>query len=143
MSQTMYFSEQFAVEHCCACGGAFAVPLEFQKRCISTKRTFYCPVGHGQSYKGESDKDKAQRLAGQLDQERTRLQQERQARISAEHAKDYAIRSRKAVSTRLKKVKHRVAHGVCPCCNRTFKQLAAHMAGQHPGYEAQHEPVAP
>lgn len=27
-----------------------------------------------------------------------------------------------------------VGAGVCPCCNRTFKNLARHMAGQHPGF---------
>jgi hypothetical protein len=24
--------------------------------------------------------------------------------------------------------------GVCPCCNRTFQQLARHMKAKHPGY---------
>jgi hypothetical protein len=28
-----------------------------------------------------------------------------------------------------------VANGVCPCCNRTFQNLARHMAGKHPDYE--------
>jgi hypothetical protein len=133
----------FTIVDCPRCGMPFGITKDYESRRRQDKRDFVCPSGHTMSYGGESDKDKAQRLAGQLDLERSRLQQERQARISAEHAKDYAIRSRKAVSTRLKKVKHRVANGVCPCCNRTFKQLAAHMAGQHPEYDTQHEPVTP
>ena len=32
------------------------------------------------------------------------------------------------------RIKKRVANGVCPCCNRTFKDLAAHMSTQHPDY---------
>lgn len=29
-----------------------------------------------------------------------------------------------------------VAAGVCPCCNRTFQQLARHMASKHPNVVA-------
>jgi hypothetical protein len=91
------------------------------------RKSWYCPNGHSQWFPGETAADKAQRLAGQLDMERTRRQQ-------AETDADYARRARKAVSTRLRKVKQRVGHGVCPCCNRTFKALADHMATKHPGY---------
>lgn len=117
----------FVVEHCCNCGMAFAMTADFQRRRIDDKRSFYCPAGHSQYYTGESAADRAQRLAGQLDMERTRRQQ-------VEHRLDYARRAQKATSTRLKKVMQRVGHGVCPCCNRTFQQLAKHMASEHPHY---------
>jgi len=119
--------DTFEIEHCYKCGIHFAMTKDFQDRRLSDHQNFYCPSGHPQHYIGESDRDRAQRLAGQLDMERTRRQQ-------AEKTADYATRSRKAVSTRLKKVKQRVGHGVCPCCNRSFKALADHMATQHPGY---------
>lgn len=32
------------------------------------------------------------------------------------------------------RTKNRVAKGVCPCCNRSFTNLAKHMAGQHPDF---------
>ena len=32
----------------------------------------------------------------------------------------------------LTRVKNRVSRGVCPNCNRTFKDLARHMASKHP-----------
>lgn len=32
------------------------------------------------------------------------------------------------------KVKRRVSKGVCPCCNRTFENLARNMESQHPAY---------
>lgn len=38
----------------------------------------------------------------------------------------------KGVATRLK---NRAAHGVCPCCNRTFQQLARHMSAKHPDFK--------
>lgn len=39
--------------------------------------------------------------------------------------------AQKAATTRLK---NRVKMGICPCCHRTFKQLAAHMKKKHPGF---------
>lgn len=126
-------TETFAVEHCCRCGVPFAMTADFQRRRLSDRDNFYCPAGHPQYYIGERDADRAQRLASQLDMERTRRQQ-------AEKTADYALRARKAVSTRLRKVKQRVGHGVCPCCNRTFRQLADHMATKHPGYAEKVDP---
>ena len=64
----------------------------------------------------------------QIKREQTRT---RTARAEAKHQKNVA-RSQKAAKTRLK---NRVASGVCPCCNRTFKQLAAHMSRQHPEFK--------
>lgn len=124
--------EKFEVEHCCNCGMAFAMHADFRRRKLSDKSTFYCPAGHAQHYTGESDRDRAQRLAGQLDMERTR-------RAQSERALEYQRRARKAISTRLQKTKARVGRGVCPCCNRTFTALAAHMASEHPGYASSEE----
>ena len=117
----------FTVLTCGECHVEFGMTNAMYKRRLEDKGAFYCPNGHRRCFIGESATDKAQRLAGQLDIERTRRQQ-------AQTQLDYARRARKAVSTRLKKVKQRVSHGVCPFCNRTFKALADHMATQHPGY---------
>lgn len=119
----------FTVIHCSSCNVAFGLQDSFIRNRRGDRKTFYCPNGHSQWYPGETDADKAQRLAGQLDMERSR-------RAGTEKQLDYARRSQKATSTRLKKVKQRVAHGVCPCCNRTFQQLARHMASEHPHYAA-------
>lgn len=126
---TITHTQTFTVFHCCSpgCGVAFALNDDFIHDRKRDRKSWFCPNGHSQWFPGETASDKAQRLAGQLDMERTRRQQ-------AEKSADYATRARKAVSTRLRKVKQRVGHGVCPCCNRTFKQLQAHMETKHPGY---------
>jgi hypothetical protein len=63
-----------------------------------------------------------------------RLQMEKNRREAAEseskHHKNVA-RSEKAAKTR---IKNRIKHGVCPCCTRTFANLAAHMKNKHPDY---------
>lgn len=37
------------------------------------------------------------------------------------------------------KLKKRIANGVCPCCKRSFCNLAAHMKTQHPEYTKEEE----
>lgn len=116
------------------CGISFALTDSFIRIRRSDRQSFYCPNGHSQWYPGETDETKIQKLTGQLDQERSRVASERRMRQEVNRKLDYQTRARKAVSTRLKKVKVRVGNGVCPCCNRTFSQLANHMASEHPHY---------
>ena len=120
-------SETFTVVHCANCGIAFGITSDLERCRRSDGQSFYCPAGHRQYFPGETDADRAQRLAGQLDIERTRLS-------SVKRQLDYQTRARKAASTRLRKVRQRIGHGVCPCCNRTFNQLAQHMAAKHPDF---------
>jgi uncharacterized small protein (DUF1192 family) len=54
--------------------------------------------------------------------------------VRAEADAESAKRSRNAYKGLFGRTKKRVAAGVCPCCNRTFENLARHMAGEHPGY---------
>ncbi|WP_159103999.1 hypothetical protein [Rhodopseudomonas sp. B29] len=51
--------------------------------------------------------------------------------------REAAERRAAAARGQVTKIKNRVGHGVCPCCNRTFANLARHMAGEHPGYTAE------
>jgi hypothetical protein len=38
-------------------------------------------------------------------------------------------------------MKKRAVAGVCPCCNRHFRELERHMASKHPKYAS--EPMVP
>ena len=46
-------------------------------------------------------------------------------------------RQASAAKAQVTKIKKRVGHGVCPCCNRTFGNLAAHIAQKHPTFTAE------
>lgn len=109
---------------CCNCYMHFAMDAEFRRHRIEDHMIFYCPVGHSQSYTGEREVDKLKRENQSLS---TKL---RWAETEAEDAK----RQRKEARAKLTKFKNRIAAGVCPCCNRTFQNVARHMAGQHPEY---------
>lgn len=88
--------------------------------------SFYCPNGHSLSFT-ETEVD---RLRKQLAGKDAALVHVRDQRDAAERA----LKSQKGANTRLRK---RIAHGVCPCCHRTFKQVSAHMDRMHPDYVAE------
>ncbi len=127
MATMMYTGELTVVV--CWCGIKHAVPSELRKFQLSQhedgKNHFVCcPLGHKYVPAGES---KAEILERQLQRERQRHDQTRADRDYKENQR----RAEKAAKTKLKK---RIAAGVCPCCNRTFQNLAKHMKGQHPEY---------
>lgn len=134
--------QEMVVETCCSCGMSFAMTAEFKRQKLDARGTkdawFYCPAGHNQYYLGKTD---AQKLQEQLDEERRLRQRAEQTtamwidaeREASEEAKYHRHRAAayKGHATRITK---RAKAGVCPCCNRTFQQLARHMATQHPTF---------
>lgn len=121
----------FATETCCNCYIAFAVPIEYQRKLRRNHNWFYCPNGHKQYYSAESDLDEQKRLRRKAEQRQNReISRHDQTRTLLRETE----RSRNAHKGAATRIKNRVAAGVCPCCNRTFKQLAAHMKNKHPNY---------
>ena len=109
---------------CITCGCHIALENEFYDRRLQDRRDFYCPNGHSQHFVAETE---AERLKKQLAEREAQLTRER-ARTSELNT---AITKAKRATARLKT---RIQNGVCPCCHRTVKQLAAHMASKHPDY---------
>ena len=94
--------------------------------------SFCCPYGHSAHYPaGPTIEDK-------LRQERDRLAQrvaEKDDEITRQRSRaDATERRLSAAKGRVTRIKNRVVHGVCPCCNRTFGDLQRHMASKHAGY---------
>jgi hypothetical protein len=135
---TITVEQKLVTETCCRCGMLYAMTEEFQSARRADKELFYCPSGHGQAYQGKTAE---QKLREQLDEERRTRQRaeqnveyQRQMRVEAEErAKHERSRANgyKGHATRITK---RAKAGVCPCCNRTFQQLARHMQTQHPRF---------
>ena len=104
-------------ETCFKCGCVFGMSSEFRKQRLNNHDTFYCPAGHGQVYTGKTE---AQKLREELDEERQRKLDALARANEAESAK-----------AKLERKLKRVDRGVCPECNRTFANLARHMACKH------------
>ncbi len=123
---------------CCKCGIEFHVPDHWDNKRREDHKTFYCPNGHPQGYYGKSQKEKRieklerenREKADQLMCKQTLLDQAREER-------DLADRRRAAAKGQLTKTKNRIAAGVCPCCNRSFTNVARHMKSQHPDYSSE------
>lgn len=135
MSLTITNKTVFVVEDCCVCGMQFAMTEDFRRRKLNNHEGFYCPSGHGQSYTGKTEAQKQRERADKLEQ------QADAARARAKYWREEnerTTRSRSAVKGQLTKTKKRIAGGACPCCNRSFVDLAKHMAGQHPEFVDDH-----
>jgi uncharacterized Zn finger protein (UPF0148 family) len=134
MSTTIQRTTTLEIILCTSCGITFAAPDFFLEARRKTGDLFYCPNGHGRVYR-ESELDKARKEADQL---RTQLTASRDQRNAAEAAADTARRSAAATRGHLTRERRRSAAGVCPCCHRSFKQVRAHMRGQHPDFVTEH-----
>lgn len=82
---------------CCACGVAFAAPAALWKSRRETKKEFFCPNGHNQSFV-ETTADRLQRELAQRTQERDSARAARDLQIArAEKAEAALKRARKHV----------------------------------------------
>jgi hypothetical protein len=92
----------------------------------------FCPYGHSLHYpEGENEETTLRRERDQL---RQRIaQRDDEIRHQKERA-ETAERSAVAYKGQVTKIKRRTLAGVCPCCTRTFQNLARHVATKHPGY---------
>lgn len=115
---------------CGACGVWFGMEATHLDKVQNDGSWFYCPNGHHIHYM-ESELTKTQK---ELEQAKSRLERERRRLTNETDARRSAERSASALRGVVTRTKHRVGNGVCPCCKRTLKDLARHMASQHPHY---------
>ena len=109
---------------CCVCGVAHGLPTNYASARRNDHQSWHCPNGHKQYFFGKSDAELQRERADRAEARAIRMQDER----------DTAERRRRAEKAAKTKIKNRVAKGVCPCCNRTFQNLADHMKSKHPDY---------
>jgi anthranilate/para-aminobenzoate synthase component I len=119
--------------YCChdGCGAAIILPREIMQSYRDNHKFFYCYKGHDQHFAGESDKEK---LKKQLASQKKRTEWAQQEAKRARECEESAQRRAAAYKGVVTKTKKRIKNGVCPCCNRTFANLARHMKSKHPKY---------
>lgn len=126
---TQAYIGTLVVETCCNCGVRFGIDQEHNAELLRTRKFFFCPNGHEQYYAGESDKSRAERLARDLQAAR-----DREATLRAQNQKHWRLQ--RAAEGKARALKKRIGAGVCPCCTRSFENLARHMQTKHPAYGA-------
>lgn len=105
----------------CWCGVHLAIPRNLWRWARGDEHNaVFCPLGHEFVY-GDSDRKKLEAAEAR---ERHLKDQLEAAAADAEATRVKLIRDR-----------HRFANGVCPCCNRSFENVARHMRTQHPDFD--------
>jgi hypothetical protein len=125
MNDTIVYTGRLVVTSCW-CGIHMAIPDDLHSFAVRRGKTLWCPVGHTFVFNDTVVKELAE-AKKRLAREQERTQATRELLTHEEH-------SHRATRGHLTRQKKRIAGGVCPCCTRTFKDLARHMAGQHPDY---------
>lgn len=129
---TLDFVTTYHLITCCSCGQSFAVDQGFYAILKRDGSSFYCPVGHPQSFT-DTTAARLQKAEDDLVAERQRREwsEKRAARLREE--RDAAERSRNAIKGQVTKLRKRLTAGVCPYCTRHFAALERHIASKHPG----------
>lgn len=134
MTKTLAHVAELEIHTCPTCFIVYAFPTAMSERKQESGDSWYCPNGHSISFT-TSTKAKLEEMR----RERDRLKQN-EAYLE-ERLKDRdldllrAQRSTAALKGEVTKIRKRVGNGVCPCCNRTFQNLARHMSVKHAGFE--------
>lgn len=139
MSTTITMPVELTQIDCGNCGGTYAINERYRQKQQDNCGTWTCPYCKcGWGYSGDTAQARAEKAAKRA-QELLAQERERNSRVESNlrDSRDRAERRASAARGQITKIKNRVGHGVCPCCNRTFKQLAAHMASKHPEYAAE------
>lgn len=118
MGQVIPITIELTEISCGCCGGVYAINERYRAKAYEDGTAWtcpYCKTGWGYAGKG-----RVQELERQLKAEQERKAAALSRANEAEAAKAKAERKLR-----------RVQRGVCPSCNRTFENLARHMACKH------------
>ncbi len=133
MSITQIICVTLVQVDCISCKAIFGMTKTADDNYQNNHKSFNCPYcDNSMFYPGKSDiereREKTQRALSQLEQQEALTKYQKKRALSYQ----YQARAEKGAKTRLK---NRVKNGICPCCNRTFQNLARHINGQHPEYK--------
>jgi hypothetical protein len=106
---------------CAHCGCHFGIDEAMRQRRVADHERFYCPSGHSNVYRGESE-------ANRLKREKKKLEDDLWFAENKARNDKLRLAAQKGQFT---KYRNRIAKGICPCCNLTFPDVAQHMASQH------------
>jgi hypothetical protein len=128
--------ERYLILQCGTCAIWHTVPEVIYDAYSREGGFWHCPNGHQRGFRkgsDETERENTRRERDRLKQDAARLEEEiRAARERAEKAE--------AATKRLKK---KAAVGSCPCCKRTFTNMARHMQTKHPEFKAEAVNVVP
>lgn len=123
---------------CITCGIRYTVPQSMWNKQRKSGGFHRCPNGHSQGW--SSDESEDERTRRERDQLKQRLAQKDDEIKRQREQREAAERRESAQKGQVTRLKNRAKAGVCPCCNRTFQNLARHMGTKHPTYATNDDP---
>jgi hypothetical protein len=131
VSFTQTFTRTLRSQVCihAGCGVIFGIETNYDDILRREHKTFYCTNGHSQYYSGKSDLEiaRAEAERAKADAQFWRDRKDQLARDL--QSEKHKVAAERGAKTKLRK---RIANGVCPCCKRTFANVARHVAHMHP-----------
>lgn len=121
-------ASEMYVTDCPTCGVIYGITADFEDRRREDHKSFYCPNGHSVVFSGPS---KAEREA---EEARKRAAEWRTRWWAEQDRAEAAMREAAEAKAAEVRLRWRVGNGVCPCCQRSFPGLAAHVATKHPDF---------
>lgn len=115
---------------CRECGGIYALTEGYIGQRREKGGHWHCPYCDTSWLFTETE---IMQLKKQLDEEFKRTMDEKQKTKDALAEAKHFKKSRDAMKGQITKVKNRVEKGICPHCNRYFKNLHKHMKSKHTG----------
>jgi hypothetical protein len=120
------------VWECRTCGCVSTVPEAMNDQLRAEGGYRSCPSGHQWGWTKETcEREQLRRERDRLKQDAARLEEEK--RVAWLTANEQSERAKKAEAAN-RKLKKRASAGTCPCCSRSFSNMAEHMKRQHPEY---------
>ena len=113
----------------CWCGINLAIPDDLHSYAMRQGTSVCCPLGHKFIY-NDSIKQRLEEAEAKLQRANKRIK----ATTELLRHEEASHRTTRGHVTRKRKQLERVKAGVCPCCKRSFKDLALHMNSKHPNY---------
>lgn len=132
MSETITQPVTFTQINCGECGGTYAINERYREQKWQQGGGWHCPycsVAWG--YFNDNELARTKKALEQQKSNTEWYRQQAEARGKALNTERHRVIGYKGV---IAKTKKRLAHGVCPCCQRTFQDLARHMQSKHPDY---------
>jgi NMD protein affecting ribosome stability and mRNA decay len=128
MGITLLADVALEMEVCRECGGAYALSKGYKEQKRIKGGSWHCPYCDTSWHFSESENARLKKLLEKQEQQTWAEQQK--AKDALKEARHFR-RSRNAVKGQLTKVKNRIQKGICPHCNRYFKNLHRHMQSKH------------
>ena len=120
---------EFETFICGTCGVEYAIRRQFVAKLRETHAHFHCPSAHPTYFPAKTEAELLKEKLAAVEKERDTAIKRKEW---AEQAEGIATKERDKARTERDRLRKRAQNGACPCCKRTFSNLARHMAIKHP-----------